>query len=182
MGGGQQRGSSGSYARHGADVRYNLEITLEEAFSGVEKRFPSLVGCLRRLPRFRYGRRQRTAGMPDLPRPWQSADAPGRLFIVEQTCPNCKGRGRIVKDKCKKCGGEGVLHKEKVLKIKIPAGVESDTRMRIAGEGEPGLHGGQNGDLYVFITVKPHKLYSREGANLYTRVPVSMACAALGGK
>lgn len=81
-----------------------------------------------------------------------------------------------------KCGGEGVLHKEKVLKVKIPAGVESDTRMRIAGEGEPGLHGGQNGDLYVFITVKPHKLYSREGANLYTRVPVSMACAALGGK
>ena len=94
----------------------------------------------------------------------------------------CAVFGELFATAVQKRGGEGVLHKEKVLKVKIPAGVESDTRMRIAGEGEPGLHGGQNGDLYVFITVKPHKLYSREGANLYTRVPVSMACAALGGK
>lgn len=183
MGGGQQRGSSGSYARHGADVRYNLEITLEEAFSGVEKEIsiPSSVVC-EDCRGFGTADGKEPPVCPTCHGHGKVQMRQGGFFIVEQTCPNCKGRGRIVKDKCKKCGGEGVLHKEKVLKIKIPAGVESDTRMRIAGEGEPGLHGGQNGDLYVFITVKPHKLYSREGANLYTRVPVSMACAALGGK
>ena len=183
MGGGQQRGSSGSYARHGADVRYNLEITLEEAFSGVEKEIsiPSSVVC-EDCRGFGTADGKEPPVCPTCHGHGKVQMRQGGFFIVEQTCPNCKGRGRIVKDKCKKCGGEGFLHKEKVLKVKIPAGVESDTRMRIAGEGEPGLHGGQNGDLYVFITVKPHKLYSREGANLYTRVPVSMACAALGGK
>lgn len=182
MGGGQQRGGRQSYARHGADVRYNLEISLEEAFSGIEKEItiPSSSVC----------EECKGFGTADAKEPPICPTCHGHgkvqvrsgFFIAEQTCPNCKGKGRIIKDKCKTCGGEGVIHKDKLLKIKIPAGIESDTRMRIAGEGEPGLHGGQNGDLYVFITVKTHKLYSREGANLYTRVPVSMACAALGGK
>lgn len=183
MGGGQQRGGrQQSHTRHGADVRYNMEISLEEAFTGVEKEItiPSTSVC-----EDCHG-----FGTADGKEPQACPNCHGRgkvqvrsgFFIVEQTCPQCKGSGHIIKDKCKKCSGEGVIHKDKQLKVKIPAGIETDTRMRISGEGEPGLHGGQNGDLYVFITVKPHKLYTREGANLYTRVPVSMACAALGGK
>ena len=106
----------------------------------------------------------------------------GGFFIVETTCPKCGGSGRLVKDKCKTCGGEGFVAQEKTLKVKIPAGIEDDTRMRISGEGTAGLRGGENGDLYVFISIKDHKLYSREGANLYASVPISMTCAALGGK
>ena len=101
---------------------------------------------------------------------------------METTCPKCKGTGRLVKEACKKCGGSGIINKDKTLKVKIPAGIEDDTRMRIPGAGEAGIRGGENGDLYVFVSVKPHKIFSREGSNLYMRVPVSMACAALGGK
>jgi len=182
MGGAQARGGKQPYARHGADVRYNMEITLEEAFTGVEKEIniPSSAVC---EDCHGHG----TADGKEAP-VCPTCHGLGKLqtrsgfFITEQTCPSCKGKGYTVKDKCKKCSGEGVIHKEKQLKIKIPAGIETDTRMRISGEGEPGLHGGQNGDLYVFISVKPHKLYTREGGNLYARVPISMACAALGGK
>ena len=184
MGGGQQRNAnSRSYARDGADVRYNLEISLEEAFTGVEKEIS--------IPSSQVCEDCNGFGTADGKKPPICTTCHGHgkiqmrqggFFIVEQTCPNCKGTGRIIKDKCKKCSGEGVIHKEKLLKIKIPAGIETDTRMRVPGEGEPGLRGGRNGDLYVFITVKEHKLYVREGANLYTKVPISMACAALGGK
>jgi len=101
---------------------------------------------------------------------------------MEQDCPHCKGTGRLVKDPCSKCKGKGFIKKEKTIKVKIPAGVETDTRMRIAGGGEAGIRGGEDGDLYVFITVKNHKLYERDSANLYTRIPISMCCATLGGK
>ena len=104
------------------------------------------------------------------------------FMIVETYCPHCHGEGRLVKDACKKCHGEGVIRNEKTLKIKIPAGVEDNTRMRVPNEGQSGIRGGANGDLYVFISVKEHKLFVRDGANLYVRVPISMACAALGGK
>lgn len=184
MSGGQQRNAnSRSYARDGADVRYNLEISLEEAFTGVEKEIS--------IPSSQVCEDCNGFGTADGKEPPICTTCHGHgkvqmrqggFFIVEQTCPTCKGTGRIIKDKCKKCSGEGVIHKEKLLKIKIPAGIETDTRMRVPGEGEPGLRGGRNGDLYVFITVKSHKLYVRGGANLYTKVPISMACAALGGK
>lgn len=182
MGGSRQRANPNA-PQDGADLRYNLDITLEEAYNGIEKEI--------KVPHAEVCDACHGHGTAD------GKEAPvcptchgrgkiqtqqGGFFIVESTCPACKGKGRVVKAACKKCHGEGLTHSEKQIKIKIPAGIESDTRMRVAGGGEAGLRGGQSGDLYVFINVLPHKLYAREGANLYTTVPVSMACAALGGK
>lgn len=180
MGGG--RGGSRSYAQDGADLRYNLEITLEEAFSGVEKeiKIPTTVQC-------EECHGHGTADGKEAP-VCPHCQGSGKIrtrqgfMIMETYCPHCHGEGRLVKEACKKCHGEGVIRSEKTLKIKIPAGIEDNTRMRIANEGQSGIRGGDNGDLYVFITVKEHKLFIRDGANLYVRVPISMACAALGGK
>ena len=102
-------------------------------------------------------------------------------MIMETTCPNCKGTGRKVEEPCSECSGRGFVKKQKELKVKIPAGVGDGTRIRIAGEGAAGTFGGHNGDLYVFIAIKGHKLYERDGSNLYAVATVSMACAALGG-
>lgn len=183
MGGGRQQTRNPNAPQNGADLRYNLDITLEEAYLGVEKEIT--------VPHAELCEDCHGHGTED------GKEAPicstchgrgkiqsqkGGFFIVETTCPTCKGKGRIVKSPCKKCHGEGLIHGEKQIKIKVPAGIEADTRMRVAGGGEAGLRGGQDGDLYVFINILPHKLYSREGANLYTTVPVSMACAALGGQ
>lgn len=180
MGGG--RGRRQSYAQRGQDVRYNISISLEEAFSGIEKEItiPSTETC----------EKCRGHGTKD------GKEAPvcphcggsGKMhiqqgfFVVEQNCPHCKGSGRLVKDACPECKGKGFINKSKTIKVKIPAGIEDDTRMRIQGGGEAGIRGGENGDLYVFVSVKQHKLYERDGANLYTRIPISMCCAALGGK
>lgn len=182
MGGGR-RGNRQSYAQHGADLRYNLEITLEEAFFGVEKeiKIPSTTVC-EACHGHGTADGKEPEICPDCKGSGRIHQQQGGFFIVETTCPKCQGKGRIIKDSCKKCKGAGVIGEEKVIKVKIPAGIEDDTRMRISGGGEAGLHGGQNGDLYVFINIKPHKLYSREGANLYAQVPISMTCAALGGK
>ncbi len=180
--GGSQRGGARSYAQDGADLRYNLEITLEEAFNGVEKeiKIPTTVPC-------EECHGHGTADGKEAPvcphcRGRGKIRTQHGFMIMETTCPNCHGEGHVVKEACKKCRGEGVIHSEKVLKIKIPAGVEDNTRMRIAREGQSGIRGGDNGDLYVFISVKEHKLFVRDGANLYVRVPISMTCAALGGK
>ena len=182
MGGGRRQANPNA-PQDGADLRYNLNISLKEAFLGVEKEIT--------IPHAEVCEACHGHGTAD------GKEAPvcttcqgsgkvrsqkGGFFIVETTCPTCKGKGRVVKAACKKCRGEGLVHSEKQIKIKIPAGVETDTRMRVSGGGEAGLRGGHDGDLYVFINVEPHKLYAREGANLYTSVPVSMACAALGGK
>ena len=183
MGGGRRGADNGNYAERGADLRYNLEISLEEAFAGVEKeiKIPTTEVC-----EDCHGHGTADGKEPEVcPMCHGSGKirkTQGGFFIVESTCLKCKGTGRIIKEACKKCGGQGVKPKEKMLKIKIPAGIEDGTRMRIGGEGQAGLRGGSNGDLYVFITVKEHKLYEREGANLYARIPISMACAALGGK
>lgn len=180
MGGGQRGGTS--YAQPGADVRYNLEISLEEAFLGIEKeiKIPSSVSCEKC-----HGHGTKDGKEAPI---CQHCHGRGRIqaqkgfFVVEQTCPYCKGSGRLVMDSCSECNGQGIIHQEKTIKIKIPAGIEDDTRMRISGGGEAGIRGGENGDLYVFVNIKEHKLYTRDGANLYTKVPVSMCCAALGGK
>ena len=183
MGGGKRGAEGGNYAERGADLRYNLEISLEEAFSGVEKeiKIPTTEVCDEC-----HGHGTADGKEPEVCPTCHGSGkvrkTQGGFFILETTCPKCKGTGRIIKEACKKCGGRGVNPKEKLLKIKIPAGIEDNTRMRIAGEGQAGLRGGANGDLYVFITVKEHKLYERDGANLYARIPISMACAALGGK
>lgn len=183
MGGGRPRGSRASSAEPGSDLRYNLEISLEESFSGIEKEI--------KIPNSKVCETCHGHGTADGKEAQTCPHCHGRgkiqrqqggFFIVETTCPNCNGTGRLVKDPCKTCGGQGFVAQEKTLKLKIPAGVEDETRMRISGEGEAGLRGGPNGDLYVFISVKEHKLYSREGGNLYASIPISMTCAALGGK
>ncbi len=180
MGGG--RGRRQSYAQRGQDVRYNMTITLEEAFSGTEKEI-TLASTETCEKCHGHGTKDGSEA-PVCP----SCGGSGKVrlqqgfFVVEQTCPHCKGSGRMVKDACPDCKGKGFVNKQKTLKIKIPAGIEDDTRMRVEGGGKAGIRGGENGDLYVFISVKQHKLYEREGANLYTRIPISMCCAALGGK
>ncbi len=180
-GGGRSR--KNAYAERGADLRYNLEITLEEAFYGIEKEItiPGSEVC-ESCHGFGTKDGKEAPICPTCRGSGKVHTQHAGFFVVETTCPHCQGKGRLVKEPCKKCGGAGAVAKEKQIKLKIPAGIESDTRMRIAGAGEAGLRGGENGDLYVFITVKPHKLYLREGANLYARIPISMTCAALGGK
>ncbi len=103
------------------------------------------------------------------------------FFTVERTCPTCSGMGQIIQNPCKTCGGAGRVEKDRSLSVNIPAGVETGTRIRLAGEGEAGLRGGPAGDLYIFIEVSDHQLFQRDGVNLYCRVPVSMAKAAMGG-
>lgn len=180
MGGG--RGRKQSYAQRGQDIRYNLSISLEEAFSGIEKeiKFPSTQTC---ETCHGHGTKDGKEA-PVCPH----CNGTGKIrlqqgfFVVEQSCPQCKGTGHLVKEACPDCKGKGFISQEKIIKVKIPAGIEDGTRMRIEGAGEAGTRGGANGDLYVFITVKEHKLYERDGANLYTRIPISMCCAALGGQ
>lgn len=183
MGGGRRTNRPHSSAEPGADLRYNLEISMEEAFAGIEKeiKIPTTKACDKCHGHGTADGKEATV-CPDCRGSGKVHRQQGGFFIVETTCPKCGGNGRLVKDKCKECGGDGYLANEKNLKVKIPAGVEDETRMRISGEGEAGLRGGPNGDLYIFISVKEHKLYEREGANLYANIPISMCCAALGGK
>ena len=103
------------------------------------------------------------------------------FFTVERTCPTCSGMGQIIKNPCKGCGGAGRIEKDRALSVNIPAGVETGTRIRLAGEGEAGMRGGPSGDLYIFVEVTKHDLFERDGTNLYCRVPVSMSTADLGG-
>ncbi len=180
MGGG--RGSNRTYARPGSDVRYNMEITLEEAFSGVEKeiKIPSSKTC-----ETCHGHGTKDGKEAPIC-PHCNGSGKVRLqksfLVVEQACPHCQGSGRMVKDACPDCKGAGAIREEKTIKVKIPAGIEDNTQMRVPGGGEAGTRGGKDGDLYIFISIKEHKLYSRDGANLYTQIPISMCCAALGGK
>ncbi len=178
---GGQRGGGGPRASRGADLRYNLRISLEEAFSGLQKTIsvPTSVAC--------DGCNGTGAEGGSEPTTCPTCSGMGKVraqqgfFTVERTCPTCSGLGQTIKDPCKKCGGQGRIHKDRSLAVNIPAGVETGTRIRLAGEGEAGMRGGPTGDLYIFIEVEPHKIFERENVNLYCRVPVSMASAALGG-
>jgi molecular chaperone DnaJ len=178
MGPGRRRGTQS----RGADLRYNLEITLEEAFTGKQAqiRVPTSVTCeactgsgsadsapLGVCPSCRGAGRVR---------------AQQGFFTIERTCPTCTGTGRVISDPCEACGGHGRVHREKTLSVSIPAGVEDGTRIRLAGEGEAGMRGGSTGDLYIFVSVTPHRLFKRDGANLYCRVPIPLTTAALGGQ
>ncbi|GAA6165618.1 molecular chaperone DnaJ [Pelagimonas sp. KU-00592-HH] len=174
-GGGRQRAS------RGADLRYNLRVTLEEAFSGLQKTInvPTSVQC---------GSCEGTGaegGAEPVTCPTCSGMGKVRaqqgFFTVERTCPTCSGLGQIIKNPCKTCSGQGRVEKDRALSVNIPAGVETGTRIRLAGEGEAGMRGGPNGDLYIFIEVSKHKIFERDGTNLFCRVPVSMTNAALGG-
>ncbi|MBN2907360.1 MAG: molecular chaperone DnaJ [Rhodobacteraceae bacterium] len=174
--GGRQRASRGS------DLRYNLRVTLEEAHAGLQKmiKVPGSVACdVCNGTGAEGGSEPSTcptcSGMGKV-------RAQQGFFTVERTCPTCGGAGQIIKNPCKACGGAGRVEKDRALSVNIPAGVETGTRIRLAGEGEAGLRGGPAGDLYIFIEVAPHALFEREGLNLFCRVPVSMAAAALGGE
>lgn len=179
-GGGQGRGGrSGREA--GADLRYNLEITLSEAFGGktAQIRVPASVKCETCSG---SGAKPGTK-----PRTCTTCGGMGKVrasqgfFTIERTCPACQGRGETIDDPCADCGGAGRVQKERTLSVNIPAGVEDGTRIRLAGEGEAGLRGGSAGDLYIFLSVRPHEFFQRDGADLFCKVPVSMIVASLGG-
>ena len=174
-GGGRQRASRGS------DLRYNLRVSLEEAFSGLQKTIsvPTSVSCST------CDGTGAESGAEPTHCPTCSGMGKVRaqqgFFTVERTCPTCSGAGQIIKNPCKACGGAGRQQKDKSLSVNIPAGVETGTRIRLGGEGEAGLRGGPTGDLYIFIEVSDHPLFQRDSQHLYCRVPVSITAAALGG-
>jgi molecular chaperone DnaJ len=179
---GGQRGGGRSRASRGSDLRYNLQITLEEAYSGLSKQItvPSSVACSGCSGTGSEGGAEPTtcptcSGMGKV-------RAQQGFFTVERTCPTCSGMGQIVQNPCRTCGGSGRQQKDRALSVNIPAGVETGTRIRLSGEGEAGLRGGPAGDLYIFIEVTDHALFQRDGIDLFCRVPVSMAKAALGGE
>lgn len=184
MGGGGQggrRGGGRSGAARGNDIRANLEITLEQAFKGTKAkiRVPTMESC---------DRCEGVGAEPGTqPETCTGCGGHGKVrvqqgfFTIERPCPTCGGAGRAIKDPCKNCSGAGRLRKEKKLEVQVPAGVEDGTRIRLSGEGEAGARGGPTGDLYVFVSVKPHRFFKRNGANLHCRVPISMVDAAVGG-
>ena len=178
--GGRQRRASGGRER-GADLRYNMEITLEEAYTGkaAHVRVPSSVLCDECSGSgAKPGSQPVTCTMCGGHGKVRAAQG---FFSIERTCPQCQGRGQTIKDPCPKCSGQGRVVEEKSLSVNIPAGIEDGTRIRLANEGEAGLRGGPSGDLYIFLSVKPLELFQRDGADLYCKVPISMTTAALGG-
>src|SRR5271169_2231322 len=181
MGGGR-RGGRGQGRERGSDLRYNMEIALEEAFSGktAQIRIPTSVTC-----EVCSG-----TGAKAGTKPKQCATCGGAgkvrhaqgFFTLERTCPACQGRGQVIDDPCPTCSGAGRAMRERTLSVNIPAGVEDGTRIRLAGEGEAGLRGGPAGDLYIFLSIKPHEFFQRDAADLFCRVPIAMTTAALGGQ
>jgi molecular chaperone DnaJ len=178
MGGG--RGRSGR--ERGADLRYNMEISLEEAYSGksAQIRIPTSVTC----------EACSGSGAKAGTRPKTCATCAGQgrirhaqgFFTLERTCPSCHGRGQVIDSPCPSCSGSGRVTRERTLSVNIPPGVEDGTRIRLAGEGEAGTRAGPAGDLYIFLSITAHPFFQREGADLHCRVPISMVTAALGGE
>ncbi|TDL78180.1 molecular chaperone DnaJ [Palleronia sediminis] len=178
--GGQRRGG-GQRATRGSDLRYNLRVTLDEAYHGLQKTItvPSSVACATCSGTGAEGGAEPSvcptcSGMGKV-------RAQQGFFTVERTCPTCSGAGQIVKNPCHVCGGAGRVKKDRALNVNIPKGVETGTRIRLSGEGEAGLRGGPAGDLYIFVEVADHPIFQREAENLFCRVPVSMTKAAMGG-
>ncbi len=180
--GGRRGGPRQRSARErGADLRYNMEITLAEAFTGKQAqiRVPTSVTC----------ETCSGSGARAGSRPTTCATCGGQgkvrasqgFFTIERTCPACHGRGETIDDPCADCHGQGRVTKERTLAVSIPPGVEDGTRIRLAGEGEAGQRGGPTGDLYIFLSIKPHEFFQRDGADIFCRVPIAMTTAALGG-
>ncbi|MEO0384678.1 MAG: molecular chaperone DnaJ [Pseudomonadota bacterium] len=179
MGGGRRRSSGG--AARGSDMRYNLEISLEEAFEGktVDLVLPTSVACDTCSG---SGAKPGTS-----PSTCSTCGGIGKVrmsqgfFAMERTCPTCGGRGEVIKDPCEVCSGTGRVTQERTLSVNIPAGIDDGNRIRVAGEGEAGMRGAPSGDLYIFVSIKPHDLFQRDGADLFCRAPISVVTAALGG-
>jgi molecular chaperone DnaJ len=178
-GGGGRRRSS---VQRGADLRYTMDLTLEEAVRGVEKtiKVPTLVACETcdgsGAKAGTSAKTCNTCGGMGQVRMQQG------FFSVQQTCPTCRGEGKVISDPCGSCHGQGRVEKTKTLSVKIPAGVDTGDRIRLSGEGEAGSHGGPAGDLYVQVNVKEHAIFDRDGRHLYCEVPISFIDAALGGE
>ncbi len=176
------RGRAGAARERGADLRYDLEITLEEAFAGKTEtlKLPTPVTCEAcGGSGAKAGSKARTC--PTCAGYGRVRAAQG-FFAIERTCVTCQGRGEIIEDPCPACAGAGRLTRERTLSVNVPAGVDDGLRIRLAGEGEAGLRGAPAGDLYIFLSVKPHPIFQRDGADLFCRVPISMVSAALGGE
>lgn len=180
--GGRQRRSAANSAVHGADLSYNLEISLEESYYGrtVEIPVSSAVSC------------EVCGGNGCQPgtKPKTCSSCGGRgvirstqgFFSIERPCPHCQGRGEKIETPCKRCHGHGRCEESRTLSVNVPRGIEEGMRIRLAGEGEAGLNGGRTGDLYIFVSIRQHEFFQRDGANLYCTVPITMTKAALGGE
>ena len=172
----------GSGRERGSDLRYNMEISLDEAFTGktAQIRIPTSVTC--------EACSGSGAKAGTKPKSCASCGGAGKIrhaqgfFTLERTCPTCHGRGQVIDDPCKVCSGGGRVTRERTLSVNIPTGVEDGTRIRLAGEGEAGVRGGPAGDLYIFLEVASHEFFQRDGADLHCRVPITMTNAALGGE
>ena len=180
FGGGRGRSRSNVY--RGADLRYNLEITLEQAAHGTESRI--------RIPTYESCTACNGSGAKPGTKPSTCSTCQGHgqvrlqqgFFSVQQTCPKCHGTGKTIGDPCNTCSGQGKIKKQKTLSVKIPGGVDEGDRIRLTGEGEPGVNGGPPGDLYVQIHIKEHAVFQRDGNDLHCEMPISFATAALGGE
>ncbi len=179
---GMSAGRARSGRERGADLRYNMEIRLEEAFSGktAQVRIPTSVTC--------EACSGSGAKAGTRPKACPTCGGQGRIrhaqgfFTLERTCPSCQGRGQVIDNPCASCSGSGRVTRERTLSVNIPPGVEDGTRIRLAGEGEAGTRGGPQGDLYIFLSIGAHPFFQREGADLHCRAPISMVVAALGGE
>ena len=179
MGGRRARGGG---RERGADLRYNMEIALEEAFHGktAQVRIPTSVTC-----EVCSGSGAKAGAKP---RACPTCGGQGKIrqtqgfFTLERTCPGCQGRGQVIDNPCPACSGSGRVQRDRTLSVNIPAGVEDGTRIRLASEGEAGARGGPPGDLYIFLSIGAHDFFQRDGADLHCRVPISMVTAALGGE
>ncbi|HEY3130013.1 MAG TPA: molecular chaperone DnaJ [Acidobacteriota bacterium] len=179
---GSSRGGRRNYAQRGADLRYDLKISFEESVFGVKTKI--------QVPRYQSCEHCKGSGAEPGTGPSQCPTCRGTgqvryqqgFFSISRTCSQCRGAGRILKNPCRSCQGTGRVHNEKVLEVKIPAGVEDGSRLRISGEGEAGSNGGASGDLYVVLHVEEHNFFQRQGNNIYCEIPVGFAQAALGGE
>lgn len=182
MGGAARGGRSNNGAMRGTDLQYTMEISLDDAFKGKEEtiKVPVHTTCDKC-----HGSGAEGGAKPET---CPTCNGVGRIratqgfFTIERACSTCGGDGQVIKNPCTKCAGAGRVRTEKTLKVQIPAGIDSGRRIRLTGEGEAGMRGGPSGDLYVLITVKPHKFFQRDNANLHCRVPIPMTTATLGGE
>lgn len=170
-----------SAAQRGSDVRYNIDISLEEAFNGCDEKISFTI------PQKCNKCDGSGSATNEKKSTCNSCAGSGKVraqqgfFIVERTCGNCQGTGEVIKNPCKECGGQGRVNKNKTLAVKIPAGVEDGSRIRLSGEGEAGQRGGPAGDLYVFVSIRKHDFFVRKGDDIYFDVPIKFTTAALGG-
>ncbi|MGI9350639.1 MAG: molecular chaperone DnaJ [Rhizobiaceae bacterium] len=182
MGGARRGGNRSGGRERGADLRYNMEVTLEEAYAGkaADISVPTAVSC-----EACSGSGAKPGSSPSV---CSTCAGNGRVrasqgfFSIERTCPECQGRGEVISDPCSSCSGQGRVTKERTLSVDIPAGIEDGVRIRLGGEGEAGTRGGPTGDLYIFLNVRPHEFFQRDGADLFCKIPISMTTAALGGQ